>query len=191
MSTPTPQSTAAREHELAWNDRLQDWLDGDLSAADTTTLQAHMAACAACRERAEELQELDRKLSSAVPRMSLNDAFDAKIFAQLNVIDESQRAEARRRLEQELQQNLQALARGWWRALLFIVPGVIAGVALALGLAWWLEDANVMHTLIVQSAAEFGSDNSGQVRLITMTLLGAGLGGVIARWLASVAEPQA
>ncbi len=191
MTAPTPQLTAAREHELAWNDRLQDWLDGDLSAADAAKLQVHMADCAACRERAEELQELDRQLSSATPRMALDAAFDAKIFAQLDVIDEAQRAEARRRLEQELQQNLQALARGWRRALLFIVPGVIAGVALALGLAWWLEDASVMHTLIVQSAAEFGSDKSGEVRLFTMTLLGAGLGGVIACWLASVAEPQA
>ncbi len=191
MTAPTPQSTAAREHELAWNDRLQDWLDGDLSAADTATLQTHMADCAACRERAEELQELDRKLRSAVPRLALDNSFDAKIFAQPDVIDESQRAEARRRLEQELQQNLHALARGWRRALLFSVPGVIAGVALALGLAWWLEDANLMRTLIEQSAAEFGSDNSGQVRLLAMTLLGAGLGGVIARWLASLAEPQA
>ncbi len=45
-----------------------------------------------------------------------------------------------------------------------------------------------MRTLIVQSAAEFGTDNSGQVRLIVMTVLGAGLGGLIARWLASVVE---
>ena len=45
-----------------------------------------------------------------------------------------------------------------------------------------------MRTLIVQSAAEFGSDNSGQVRLIVTTVLGAGLGGLIARWLAAVVE---
>jgi anti-sigma factor RsiW len=190
MSTPTSPSTAALEHQLAWNDRLQDWLDGDLSAADTAKLQAHMADCAMCRERAAELQELDRELSSAAPRLALDDSFDAKLFAQIDAIDDSQRAEARSRIEQELQQNLQALARGWRRALLFVIPGVIAGVALALGLAWWLADADLMHTLIVQSAAEFGSNNSGQVRLITMTLLGAGVGGVIARWLANVAEPS-
>ena len=94
----------------------------------------------------------------------------------------------RQRIEQELQQNLQALQRGWRRALLFIVPGVIAGVALAFALAWWLNDAGLMHTLIVQSAAEFGSNNSSQVQLIAMTLLGAGLGGTLARWLASVVE---
>ena len=175
-------------HHLEWNDRLQDWLDGDLDAADAAALQAHIADCAACRARADELQSLDRSLRSAAPRLVLDDAFDAKLFAQIDAIDDSKRAETRQRIEQELQQNLQALARGWRRALLFIVPGVIAGVALAFALAWWLTDAGVMHTLIVQSAAEFGSDNSGQVRLIATTLLGAGLGGLLARWLASVVE---
>ena len=175
-------------HDIQWNDRLQDWLDGDLDAADAAALQAHMADCAACRARADELQALDRDLRNANPRLALDDSFDAKIFAQLDAIDETKRAEARRRLEQELQQNLQALARGWRRALLFVVPGVIAGVALAFALAWWLDTGGVMRTLIVQSAAEFGTDNSGQVRLIVMTVLGAGLGGMIARWLASVVE---
>lgn len=172
-------------HDIQWDDRLQDWLDGDLDAADTAALQAHMADCAECRARADELQALDGNLRSAAPRLVLDDSFDAKIFAQLDVIDDTKRAEARRRLEQELQQNLHALARGWRRALLFVVPGVIAGVALALALAWWLDTGGVMHTLIVQSAAEFGTDNSGQVRLIVMTVLGAALGGLIARWLAS------
>ena len=175
-------------HDIEWNDRLQDWLDGDLDAADTAALQAHMADCAACRARADEFEALDRDLRSATPRLALDDSFDAKIFAQLDAIDETKRAEARSRLEQELQQNLHALARGWRRALLFVVPGVIAGVALAFALAWWLDTGGVMRTLIVQSAAEFGTDTSGQVRLIVMTVLGAGLGGMIARWLATVVE---
>jgi anti-sigma factor RsiW len=188
MTARTANPSDAHEHELAWNDRLQDWLDGDLDAADTAALQAHMADCPMCRARADELQALDQSLRSAAPRLALNDAFDAKIFAQIEAIDDSKRAEARKRIEQELQQNLQALARGWRRALLFIVPGVVAGVALAFALSWWLTDAGVMRALIAQSAAEFGSNNSGAVQLIATTLLGAGLGGLIARWLATVVE---
>jgi anti-sigma factor RsiW len=175
-------------HDIEWNDRLQDWLDGDLDAADTAALQAHMDGCAACRARADELQALDRSLRSAAPRLALDDAFDAELFAQIDAVDESKRAEARQRIEQELQQNLQALARGWRRALLFIIPGVIAGVALAFALTWWMNDAGVMRALIAQSAAEFGPGNSGQVQLIATTLLGAALGGLIARWLATVVE---
>jgi anti-sigma factor RsiW len=183
---PTPSS--AHEHELEWNDRLQDWLDGDLNAADEAALQAHLADCAMCRARADELQALDESLQIASPRLALDDTFDAKLFAQIEAIDDSKRAAQRQHLEQELQQNLQALKRGWRRALLFVVPGVIAGVALAFALAVWLNDAGLMHTLIVQSAAEFGTNNSSQVQLIVMTLLGAGLGGTLARWLASVVE---
>ena len=175
-------------HDIQWNDRLQDWLDGDLDAADSAALQAHMADCAGCRARADELQTLDRDLRSATPRLALDDSFDAKIFAQLDAIDETKRAEARRRLEQELQQNLHALARGWRRALLFVVPGVIAGVALAFALTWWLTDAGLMRALIMQSAAEFGSGNASLVQPIVTALLGAAVGGLIARWFATALE---
>jgi len=188
MTARTAHPSVAHEHELAWNDRLQDWLDGDLNAADAVALQAHMADCAMCRARAEELQALDRSLRTATPRLALDEAFDAKIFAQIATIDDSKRAAARQRIEQELQQNLQALARGWRRAVWFIVPGVIGGVALALALTWWLTDAGLMRALIMQSAAEFGSGNSSLVQPIATALLGATLGGMIARWLASVLE---
>jgi anti-sigma factor RsiW len=187
MSTPISNPSAARDHHLEWNDRLQDWLDGDLSAADEAALQAHMADCTLCRARADELRELDFNLARAAPRLALDNAFDARLFAQIDAIDDSQRAAARQRMEQELQQNLQALARGWRRSLLVIVGGAIAGVVMALGLATWLNDASVMHTLVAESA-RLGSENSGSVHLVATTLLGAGLGGAIARWLASVVE---
>jgi anti-sigma factor RsiW len=188
MTDRIANPSVAHEHELAWNERLQDWLDGDLDAADAAALQAHMADCAMCRARAEELQALDRSLLGAAPRLALDASFDAKIFAQIEAIDDSQRAAARQRIEQELQQNLQALARGWRRAVMFIVPGVIAGLALAFALTWWLTDAGLMRALIVQSAAEFGSGNSSLVQPVATALLGATLGGMIARWLASVLE---
>ena len=150
-----------------------------------------MADCALCRARADELRELDFDLAGAAPRLSLDAAFDARLFARIDemvdAIDDSKRAAARQRLEQELQQNLQALARGWRRSLLVIVGGAIAGVVMALGLATWLNDAGVMHTLVAESA-KLGSENSGSVHLIATTVLGASLGGAIARWLASVVE---
>jgi anti-sigma factor RsiW len=180
MTDPTP-------HLSEWNERLQDWLDGDLSAPETAALQAHMADCAMCRARAEELRQLDFQLTHANPRLALDAAFDSKLLARIDEIDESKRAEARRRVEQELQQDLQALARGWRRALLFILPGVVAGVALAFGLAAWLNDADFMQQLVSESA-KLGSGNSGLVHMAFTAVLGASLGGMIARWLASVVE---
>ena len=124
---------------LEWNDRLQDWLDGDLDAADTAALQAHMADCAACRARADELQAARSQPAQRGPAPGAGRCVRREA---LRADRRDRRDEARRsapRIEQELQQNLQALARGWRRALLFIVPGVIAGVALAFALAWWLD----------------------------------------------------
>jgi anti-sigma factor RsiW len=60
-------------HDIQWNDRLQDWLDGDIDAADAAALQAHLADCDECRERIDELQALDRELRSAAPRLALGD----------------------------------------------------------------------------------------------------------------------
>jgi hypothetical protein len=68
------------------------------------------------------------------------------------------------------------------------LPGIVAGVALALALGSWLSDASLMQTLLAESATRLGAGNPDQVQLIAMTVLGAGLGGLIARWLASVAE---
>ncbi|HKU13138.1 MAG TPA: zf-HC2 domain-containing protein [Steroidobacteraceae bacterium] len=181
-------STPVVPHHLEWNDRLQDWLDGALDSADAAALQAHMADCALCRARAKELQELDRSLASAAPRLALDDSFDARIFAQIEAFDETKRAEARRRIELELQQNLQTLARGWRRALLFTLPGVVAGVALAFGLAAWLSDASVMQALVVESTAKLGAASAAPMQLVAITVLGASLGGLVARWLASVVE---
>jgi anti-sigma factor RsiW len=187
MTAPYTQSAIAREHHLEWNDRLQDWLDGDLDAADATALQAHVADCALCRARMAELKQLDLELRSATPRPALDESFDARIFAQLDAMDDSKRAEARQRIEQELQQDLQALARGWRRALLFVLPGIVAGIALAFGLSEWLDAAGYTRTL-VQSAAEFGPGTADLIRLSVTTLLGASLGAAIAGWLASVVD---
>ena len=68
------------------------------------------------------------------------------------------------------------------------MPGVVAGVAVAFALATWLSDASVMHTLVVQSASKLGPDYSGQMPLIVTALLGAGLGGALSRWLATVVD---
>lgn len=93
MSAPTSNPSAEDEHHLEWNDRLQDWLDSDLDAAETAALQAHLADCALCRGRAEELQELDRSLVSAAPHLALDAAFDAKIFARIDAMGRFEGAE--------------------------------------------------------------------------------------------------
>jgi anti-sigma factor RsiW len=188
MSAIHHPSATASGHHLEWNDRLQDWLDGAADEKQAAALQAHLDDCALCRARADELRELDDSLRSAAPRLALDDAFDAKLFAQIDAIDNSKRTEKRRRMEQELQQNLQALARGWRRALMFVVPGIVAGIAIAFALGAWIDAAGFTRTLVAETAAELGRDTYGLVRISMTTLLGASLGAAIAAWLASIVE---
>ncbi len=41
-----------------WTDRLSEYLDDDLSSAEVTALEAHLAACASCRATLDELRRV-------------------------------------------------------------------------------------------------------------------------------------
>src|SRR5690348_18278932 len=41
-----------------WTDRLSEYVDGELTPAERTALEAHLAACGACRETLEELRRV-------------------------------------------------------------------------------------------------------------------------------------
>ena len=41
-----------------WTDRLSEYLDGDLTPAERTALEAHLAACSTCRSTLEELRRV-------------------------------------------------------------------------------------------------------------------------------------
>jgi anti-sigma factor RsiW len=41
-----------------WTDRLSEYLDGDLTAVERTTLEAHLAACGTCRTTLDELRRV-------------------------------------------------------------------------------------------------------------------------------------
>lgn len=50
---------SARDRDAArpdpWNDRLSEYFDGDLDAADTAAVSAHLQTCAACRDDLEAI----------------------------------------------------------------------------------------------------------------------------------------
>jgi anti-sigma factor RsiW len=176
------------EHHLEWNDRLQDWLDGDVDAAESALVERHLANCAICQQRLADFEQLDAALHEAAPRIALDDAFDRRIFAQIEAVDETRRAQARERANQELQQNLRALSRGWRRTLAFIVPGIVAGVAIAFALASWFDDAGLTQEVIAHAPSALGQDGPTLLQWFMTALLGATLGMIVARWLASVVE---
>jgi anti-sigma factor RsiW len=181
-------SDTDREHLLEWNDRLQDWLDGDLDERNAAALQAHLGECPHCQRFAEQLRGMDQALHDASPPLALDATFDARVFSQIETFDESKRAAARKRIEQELQQNLQALSRRWRRTLMMLIPGVVAGIAIAFALTTWLGQSELTRQLVMESATGLGWDTSGVVQAAVTTLFGAGLGLLLARWFSSVIE---
>ena len=178
--------TPEQEHYLGWNDRLQDWLDGDASDADEVAVERHLGECAICQARLAALEALDAKLTAALPQTALDGSFDARIFAQIDAIDESQRAVARQRIEQELQDNLRRLSRGWRRALAFVVGGAAGSMALSFTLSAWLAEIGITRGLIAQS--ELGIVGANLLQTGLTAAVGAVLGLIVARWMTSVAE---
>jgi anti-sigma factor RsiW len=179
---------ATEDHDLQWSNPLLDWLDGDLDAAEAAAFVAHSAGCAICQQQLQDLARLDESMRAALPPIALDAAFDRRIFSQIEAIDESQRAAARRRAEEELQENLQSLSRGWRRTLGLVIPGVIAGIALAFALAGWFDDTGVTQSLVTESAIKLGSGMSSMVHMVLTATIGAGIGLVVARWLAAAAD---
>ena len=41
-----------------WTDRLSEYLDGELGAADSTALEAHLPTCTDCRATLEQLRRV-------------------------------------------------------------------------------------------------------------------------------------
>jgi anti-sigma factor RsiW len=176
------------DNHSKWDDSLQDWLDGALNAADGAAFEAHLAHCGKCQQNLGDFEELDAALVDAAPPMQLNAAFDQKLFAQIDAIDESKRIEARRRLEQEWQEQMQALARNWRRTLAFVIPGIIGGIVLAMALMSWLDSSGITNDLVAQGAAELGGRSIDYLRLGITAVVGGAFGMLIAPWLARLAD---
>lgn len=175
-------------HSQEWHDRLQDWLDAELNSADTAAFEAHLESCAECQQNVEDLEQLDAALAESSPPLQLNAAFDARLFAQIEAIDDSKRIEARRRIEQEWQQQMQALTRNWRRTLAFVIPGLVAGIALAFAVAGWLDSSGVTDALVARGAAELGGRSVDFLRIGVTSVVGAALGLLVAPLLARLAD---
>lgn len=176
------------DHAAQWDDRLQDWLDGDLADADVLVFEAHLAGCELCQQRLADFERLENVLQSASPRLSLNEAFDARLFAQIDAIDETQRAAARQKVELELQNNLRALTRSWRRTLAFVVTGVVGGLALAFALMGYFDASGLTEKVVAEGASELGGNSANLIHIAFIAAMGASIGGVMAGWLAKAAE---
>ncbi len=171
------------DHELEWSDRLQDMVDGALAPEEHAIVQAHLESCSSCREQLTTLRAIDAELSEVTPRLALDARFDERLLAQIDSADEARLATERKRIQAELESDLARLAKEWRRTLAIIVPGVLAGIALAFGLAEYFETAEWMRSLTAQSAGEIGGANATYLHIVLTSALGGAIGYIVARWL--------
>jgi len=172
------------EHLREWNDALQDALEGELTPAARASFDAHLQSCEICQEQLAELERVDAALVAALPRLTLDDAFERRLLATIDSSDERARAAKRRQAEREIDRARQALARDWRRNLVIVVPSIIAGLVLAYSLSTYFSGSELMRTLIEEGAARLGRDAAGIMRMAVTSVIGAGIGLTIARWLA-------
>lgn len=178
----------APTQHLLWEQRLQDWLDGELPAQEHALLQAHLQDCPTCSEHLQVWRRLDEQLQASLPAMSLDASFDQRLFAQIDSIDERERHRLRAHLEQEHDQQRAALTRTWRRSLALVVPGMLGGIAVALSLASWMDDSGATRALVAQGAAELGQGNTQWLSGAVTAVLGAAVGAMMAPWLARLAD---
>ncbi|MBV8909237.1 MAG: zf-HC2 domain-containing protein [Gammaproteobacteria bacterium] len=113
-----------------WDERSQDWIDGDLDPSGSAALEAHIAGCARCRARRSAIQAVDSTLSRSLPREALSADFDRSVLARIERAPMSDRAAARARLEQAWQAEVGAFARQWRSALRSMVLNALLAAAL-------------------------------------------------------------
>jgi anti-sigma factor RsiW len=176
------------EHDLEWNDRLQDWLDGESDERERALAESHVASCESCQQRLRELEGLDAALDDLAPRLTLDETFDARLFAKIDEASEAQRSQARTRAQAEFQAELYALSRNWRRTLTTILPSVLAGIAIALALAMYFDTAEWTQQFATESAGEIKGVDASFVHLLLTSMIGAAIGYVVARWMTAAEE---
>jgi anti-sigma factor RsiW len=156
-----------------WDERLQDWIDGDLDPAASAVLEAHLAGCDACQARLRAFRAVDARLSASLARQTLSSSFDRTVLAHIDGAPKAGRAAARARLEQAWQAEIGAFSRQWRTAFRSMILNALLVAALLVAFL----------TRLPGRAATTGlSDEIGQLTLyassrpaLTVVLITAGM----------------
>jgi anti-sigma factor RsiW len=170
------------EHDQQWQGLLHDWLDDALEPDERERLAAHLEQCEECAALLDELTALDRELRTQLRPVALDARFDARLFAQIDTESEASRLAARQRAQAEIAQELQTLTRHWRRTLATLIPGIIAGIALAFaGVNYFAAEWSAQ---LDPGATALGMQSAALLKSLLTAGIGACIGYAVARWLA-------
>jgi len=125
--------SVAPEH-CDWEERLQDWIDGDLDPAQLAAVAEHIASCTSCHARLNSLRAVDAALSRSFSRSTLEESFDREVLDHIARATNTDRVAARVRIEQEWQIQIAALSDQWRNVWKSIILNAVAGVAVLIAL---------------------------------------------------------
>jgi hypothetical protein len=169
-------------HDAEWSQRLEEWRDGLAKGLDSVAIESHVASCEQCRDYLAALDRIDVALSSTVVVPSLSADFDLGIWSRIDSGREIERALAKQRAQEELRQQLTALNAAWRRRLIWMIPGVSAGMALAFWLASLVSGADVMASFASILQQQLGPSTGQLVQTIVTGLLGGAAGFAMSQW---------
>lgn len=145
-------------------EQLPEYWTGTLEDPARADIESHFALCASCREEAESLSRLWRKLGAIPeerPSQALRARFEATLEAYEQGLRQGDRIERREKLEQWL--------AGWWPrqpafqfgfALAFLAVGLLVGYSLTLHnqgngeMAWLRQEVQNTRQLVTLSLLE-------------------------------------
>jgi anti-sigma factor RsiW len=184
MSSPRPPLP----HDVEWGQRLEEWRDGLASASEAVAVESHIAGCPICQGYLAELAQLDAALSSNLSVPSLSTDFDLKIWARVDANREIERALAKQRAQEELQQQLGLLRASWRRRLGSMIPGVLTGIALAFWLVSLISHSPAMASFAAALQQQLGATTAQLVQPIVTGLFGAAIGFAMSQWVVPSSE---
>jgi anti-sigma factor RsiW len=140
--------------------RILDYQENQLSAAQRAEVETHLAGCPGCRSFARQLQQLDAALSAGVKIPALSAGFDRRLRQRIQsappVLSEAQRAERKCQLQAQFEADLARISRGPFT--LGSLPNSLVWPALAAGAGWLAWRLTAQWTAHLQAQSLGGLD---------------------------------
>jgi anti-sigma factor RsiW len=176
-------STKQAPHGPDWSQRLEEWRDGLADAAESAAIETHLASCTECQDYLEALNQIDAALSTKLQVAALSADFDSKIWSRIDASNDIQRALAKQRAQEDLQQQLAALNAGWKRKVLLMIPGLVAGIALAVWVGSLLTGTGLMASFATMLQQSLGPSMGQLIQTLATGFLGGAIGLAMSQWV--------
>jgi anti-sigma factor RsiW len=184
----TSSSISHSPHGPDWDQRLEDWRDGLADAAESQTIERHVASCSDCQDYLEALHHIDGALSSTLLTPTLSPEFDSKLWSRIDSGDNIQRVLAKQRAQEELQQQLAALNAGWRRKVALMIPGILGGIALAFLFASFVSGSALMTSFANALQQNLGTSMAQLVQTVVTGFLGGAIGLAMTHWVVPTSD---